>query len=270
MLRLRILCLPVLNLAIACSQPGIDTSSDEQMKTSIIAVRGSLPNDQRARFDTALQVLAFSQVDLAAVFSQPAAVTAGSLETTVKELLNGRTGAQVIAAADSIMRLREAKEREQALQEIHELEARKDSADRDRRELQKFVVIRSRFYKRPSEFGLPDPTIEMTVRNGTSHAISRAYFVGTLASPGRSVPWVKDNFNYQIRGGLEPSEQASWRLSPKMFSDWGSVKSPNDAVLTVEVVRLDGPEGQKLYSSTDFDDKDALRLAALRAKFGAH
>jgi uncharacterized protein DUF6694 len=256
--RFTILCF---TLVAACSSPRINTSSDEAMKASITAVREALTQEQRARFDSALQVLAFSQFDLGAVFTQPAAVTAGKLETDVKALLNGKTGAQVIAAADSIIRARDAKE-------MRELEARKDSADRARTDMQRFVVVRSRFYKRPSAFGLSDPIVELTVRNGTGHAISRAYFLGTLASPGRSVPWVKDEFSYQIRGGLEPGEEASWRLSLNMFGDWGSVKAPSEAILTVEVVRLDGADGNTLYSSTRFDDKDAQKLATLYAKYG--
>ena len=52
-----------------------------------------------------------------------------------------------------------------------------------------------------------------------------------------------------------------------MFSEWGRVQAPGDAVLTLEVVRLDGASGAKLYSTMDFTDEDAARLATLRAKF---
>ena len=58
------------------------------------------------------------------------------------------------------------------------------------------------------------PIIELTVRNNTGHPVSRAYFEGVLSTPGRSVPWIKDSFNYQISGGLEPNEESTWRLAP--------------------------------------------------------
>src|SRR5438093_1264010 len=88
----------VLGSAVACSAPRINTATDEEMKHSVAAVREALPSDQQARFDTALQILAFSQVDLAAVFTQPAALSSGKLEIDIKALLNGKTGAEVIAA----------------------------------------------------------------------------------------------------------------------------------------------------------------------------
>lgn len=251
----------------ACAEPKIDTSSDDRMKASIAEARASLPEAKRSKFDTALQVLFFSGLSFGDVLRQGAAPGVGGIETRVKEALNGKSASDVIAAADSVRKQQEAKEREQALQEIRELEEKKSAADGARQELAKFVVVRSRFYHRHEALGITEPIIELTVRNGTSGPISRVYFVGTLASPKRSVPWLKESFNHQIPGGLEPGEQASWRLSPNMFSEWGRVQAPGDAVLTLEVVRLDGANGAKLYSTMDFTDEDAARLATLRAQF---
>lgn len=257
--------------AVGCGrQPRIDTSSDEEMKTSIEEVRSTLSSEEQEKFDEALQVLAFSGVTLENLFAEGLTGGAAGLEGRVKETLQGKSASEVIAAADSIHREREAREREQALQEIAELEERQLSAEVDRQDLAKFEVVRSRFSKRENLLGMAEPRIEVTVRNGTAHAISRAYFLGTLASPGRSVPWLKEAFNYQIRGGLEPGEQASWRLAPNMFSEWGQVDAPGDAILTVEVVKLDGPDGETLFSSEVFDEDDAERLAELKAKFGAN
>ncbi len=87
--------------------------------------------------------------------------------------------------------------------------------------------------------------------------------MGTLASPGRSVPWLKEDFNYSIPGGLEPGELADWTLVPNSFGAWGTVKAPKDAILTVEVVRLDGPNGKTLFDSK-FDESKVERLTALK------
>lgn len=257
----------ILASLIACAEPRIDASSDEAMQASIVEVRNSLPGEERARFDEALQVLAFSGVTLENLVAEGLAPGASNVESRLKGSLNGKSATDVIAAADSIQQEREAREREQALQEIGELEVKQLDAEKDRQELAKFEVVRSRFSKRENLLGMAEPLIELTVRNGTPEAISRAYFVGTLASPGRSVPWLRESFSYQIAGGIEPSEQARWRLAPNMFSDWGKVNVPKDAILTVEVVRLDGPEGETLYSSDVFDEDAAARLAELKAKF---
>jgi hypothetical protein len=106
------------------------------------------------------------------------------------------------------------------------------------------------------------------VRNGTDKAVARAYFEGTIASPDRSVPWHKDTFNYSISGGLEPGEQATWNLAPNMFSDWGKIDAPSDAVFTVTVERLDGADGEPIYSTTEFGEYERERLEQLKKEYG--
>ncbi len=44
------------------------------------------------------------------------------------------------------------------------------------------------------------------------------------------------------------------------------VNAPADAVFTVEVQKLDGADGKTLFSSSDFTDYDAERLAKLTAE----
>jgi len=91
---------------------------------------------------------------------------------------------------------------------------------------------------------------QLTVRNGTGHPISRAYSRAHTLQPGRSIPWYKDQFNHEISGGLEAGEEASWRLAPNMFSGWGRVTAPSDALFTVEVVKLDGPKVRRFSPPT--------------------
>jgi hypothetical protein len=76
---------------------------------------------------------------------------------------------------------------------------------------------------------------------------------------------LNEKFNYQIQGGLEPGESAEWSLAPSMFSDWGKVDAPEDAVLTVVVSRIDGADGKPLFDSTAFSDEDAERLERMEA-----
>lgn len=261
--------LAVLSLALflgACSKPTIDASTEESMKASIVQVRESLPQDKRAEFDRAMQIMTFSQVDLSSLMTD-GAIGADSTISKMKSSLNGGTGEQVMAEAGRITQERKAKEREQALAEIKELQGKQASAKAAKADLSKFQVIRSRFYKEKRDFIGEQPVIELTVRNGTAHAVSRAYFVGTLASANRSVPWMKDDFNHSISAGLEPGEEKRWTLAPNMFSNWGSVDAPADAILTVEVEQLDGADGKTLFSTRDFTEDDAQRLAKLLADF---
>lgn len=260
-----ILALALLVLA-GCGDPKIDVSTDETMKTSIEKVRKSLPESQRKEFDKALMELAFNQIELKDFLSQGGKDTE-AFKGKVRQSLDGKTGEQVIFYAERIQTERKERERLQALEEIRELEAKQAISEKAREELKKFKVVRSRFYLQERQYIGSQPIIELTVQNGTDKAISRAYFEGTLASPNRSIPWHKGGFNYSISGGLEPGERATWNLAPNMFSDWGKVNAPPDAVFTVEVERLDGPDGQVIHSTKEFGERDRERLKELKKKY---
>ena len=245
----------------------IDTTTDELMKSTLQEVRESLAEPDKDRFDEALNILAFSQVDMKSIISGGAA-GAANIENKMKESIHGKTAQQIIAAAERIKLERGARERTQAIAKIQELNEKAEAAFFAKTQLEKFEVLRSRFYQEEQEYSGKQPIIEITVKNGTSSAISRVYFEGTVASQDRSVPWHKDTFNYSISGGLEPGEEQSWRLAPNMFSDWGKVNAPKDAIFTVEVLKVDGADGKSLYSTTDFTERDKERLEKLKSKYG--
>ncbi|WP_299980073.1 DUF6694 family lipoprotein [Desulfobacula sp.] len=257
----------IFGLLLGCSEPKVDASSDEAMKSSIAKVRESLPEVKRPEFDQAIQLMAFSQINMKDLFTSGAAGV-GNFEGKMRDVINGKTGNQIIAEANQIKIEREKKQKEQALQEIIELEEKKKLSIAALEQLKQFEVLRSRFYKRKKDFMGDQPIIDLTVKNNTSHAVSRAYFEGTIASPGRSVPWHQDTFNYSISGGLEPLEEGSWSLAPNMFSDWGKVEAPSDAIFTVTVTRIDGADGNPLYSTDQFGEREERRLAELKEKYG--
>jgi hypothetical protein len=260
-----LLILLVLLCTAGCSKPTIDTSSDEAMGRSMKEVRESLPEEHRKEFDDAVRDLALAEIDFKELMAQGAEPKVDLLGSRIKQRLSGKNAEQVIAEAAQLREERERKAREQALGEIVELEKKSAAAQQAKQQLAAFRVTRSRFYRSKGGF-IEEPVIELTVTNGTPHAISRAYFHGTVASPGRSVPWISEDFSYSISGGLEPGESATWKLSPNMFSEWGT-KTPPDAVLTVEVTRLDGADGKTLFDAAGLDEFEQRRLAELKKKY---
>lgn len=88
--------------------------------------------------------------------------------------------------------------------------------------------------------------LQVTFENQTSHAISRIYFHGVYKTPGRTIAWIQGDFEYEIRGGLEPGEKATWRASG---SKWkrellALPKAAKDAVLTAAVVAIKIADGR--------------------------
>lgn len=223
----------------------VDGSSEEAMKASIQRIKESLDEEQKEEFDKAVMLLAFDGANLFQLGADKNAA-----EKQMREKLGGKTASQIIEEAKTIREDREAEQRKQMEAEFADLQAKLADQERAKDDLAKFIVKDSRFYFSESGF-IKEPIIDITVENQMPMAVSRAYFKGVLATPGREVPWVEEDFNYSISGGVEPGEEQTWNLSPNMFGGWGKApKDRNDMVLTVEVVRVDGANGEPIADAT--------------------
>lgn len=221
--------------------PTVDArGSDEQRKASIERVKDSLPEDQQSEFEAAMRTLLFADVDGLADLADGEGIA-----RRFEDRVHGLTGEEVIAEAERVQTLRAERERQRKLDQINEL-AGKIEAESSA-ELSRFTIERARFKSNDgSGFGR-DATIELSVVNGTTSAVSRAYFHALLLTPGREIPWVDAEFNYEIPGGLEPGERASWRLSPNMFGEWS--KAPDarlDMIFVVRTIQIDGADGESM------------------------
>lgn len=265
MLKQLLILVPFSLALAACSKPKLDTSTDEAMRRSTEEVRSSLPEEERDEFDEGLMLVMMSSLQLDSLSSASLEDVERGAEAAANEArtrLNGMSADEVLREADRIKAERERREREAALVEIRTLRQSRQRAQRDARNLAAFVITGARYYKDRDYFGMVEPVIRLTMTNNTEHPISRAYFRGVLQSPGRSVPWVEEDFNYSIEGGIEPEESKTISLAPNMFGEWGTTEAPGDAVLGVTVVKLDGADGQTLYDA-EFSEHDEERLREL-------
>lgn len=243
------------------NSPKLDTSSEQTVQTSLKKMRESLSSEDQGKLESALKVLVFSKLDLASIMMGK--VTSDTFVSDTLRPYEGKSAKQIIAAADSVLAERKEEQKKQAQVEIEEIEAKIKNAAASQQLLSKIEVLKSRFYHDRSGY-ISEPVIDLTIKNGSEHAISRIYFNGVLASPNRSVPWVKDTFNYSIKGGLEPGESANWKLNPNMFSDWGKADAPKDAILTVTVIRIDGADDKELANAEGASPETLERLKELQ------
>lgn len=123
-------------LLSGCDKPKVDTSTDETMKTSLQKVKESLPEDKRQEFSEATSTIMMNSVDMKALmagaFSGNGDAVATQQAEKVKEVLNGKTGEEIINEAKAIQAERAKKEQQQALQEITELQQKKMQLKRRR------------------------------------------------------------------------------------------------------------------------------------------
>jgi len=262
----RIGCLFLVLLMVGCTEPTIEKDRPQE---SLSEVKAALSSEKLQAFEDAWSTVATGAASQAMGDVLSGESGANAAFDSYLERVDGMTAEEVIALADSIERARRRKERREAIARIQDLRAQKEKAERMSDSLAQFRVVRSSFEMREQRFGGPQPVIEMTVTNGTDHAVSRAYFDATLQSPGREVPWVEERFNYEASGGVEPGERQTWELAPNQFSEWGDVEERSDMTLTVEPFRLDGPDGEPLYE-TDWSDRQQEELQSLLNEHGEH
>ena len=255
--------------------PKINAKSEKTFKKSMEKVQESLPEDKQALFLDAVQTLMFSKIN---VFGTDAQLNPEKMQEKMMATLDGKTGLEIIAEAALIdkqrneaAKIKALKENEakknKALKEIEDLELKKKLAEQAKPQLLKFKVLSSNFYKKEQPVLGTVPIIELTVLNGTTTPISRAYFSGTLQSPGRSVPWLTDEFDYRISGGIEPGEKSTWSILLYQEIKWRVTEIPEDAVLKLEVTRLDDPDGNAIGSTSQFTKNDQQRLDELKMKY---
>ena len=110
-----------------CSDPTIDASSEAKMKESVAKVRESLPEAKRTDFDKAVQLIAFSQIDMKSLFANGGA-DAGDVEGKMLDSLNGKRAETLLAQAAKIQGEGKAREKEQAVAEHRALVAKRGKA----------------------------------------------------------------------------------------------------------------------------------------------
>ena len=253
-----------------CTKPldrKIDASSERSYKESLSAIEAKLTPDEKAKFEKSLQVVAFSSavpkedgvLGLMAAVKDPGAIEAKALGA-----VNGKTPREVIAQANTILKDRAKAELTSINQEIADLQKRKAGADKAKALLSTITVAEPRYYWTSSTF--PEPVLDFKVTNGSGVALSRIFFHGIVSTPGRTIPWIEDDFNYEIPGGLEKGETRHLRLAPNQFSKWGTQETQGrkDLVSAVSVVNAAGPDGKML--APVFGKNDHERLTELLKK----
>jgi hypothetical protein len=239
----------------------VDASSMENYKKSIAAIKTQLTPEENKQLNEALQVLLMPEADNEAGLFGALAQLANteSLEKNFLATIDRKTPREIIAMGDQKVRDRQEKELASINSEIQELEKKETEYNSSKTILSKIIVKDSKYYHSETGF-MSTPVIELKVTNDTGIAISRIFFHGVVSTPGRAIPWISEDFNYTLPGGIENGETRHLKLAPNMFSGWGNSKTKKrkDTVFTVEVVNARNAEGKDLATVFNKDDEERL------------
>jgi hypothetical protein len=147
------------------------------------------------------------------------------------------------------------------IQALQDLQAKSTASIRTLNAIQ---VYDSKYHWKSNGFSL-EPLISFSISNYTAIPIRRIFLDAVLSSPGRTVPWVKESFNYEFPGGLEPGEVQYLNLDPGYSGNWRhqDLKTVKDALLTLTVRDAEDADGQRIR--VEFSEDDQKRLNVLLA-----
>jgi hypothetical protein len=244
----------------AC-QARVDTSSPQAYSASIQKLLENKSPAQKADFQHALAALAFGSADPAdgGMFSN--ADPTSPVFMGAADKIKGKTFEQVIKAGY-----------EAQLQALNNTIAEDvAAAQRAQSERQKNAVVfdnihvdNARYRAETNILSMREPVISFDITNGSKLPIKAIYLHGLLSSPGRAIPWVSSEINYDFEGGLEPGEHQHLDLSPNQFGDWAAkdtFATRPDLQLSLTLANVEGPDGTKLIHD-DADDADAKKVDA--------
>lgn len=243
----------------ACNEgaPTLDASSDEALKASIQRMAEHLPEDKKQSLSKAVMALTFGEaVNSGGLIGAAEAAKAPNFMSTAAAPLKGKTADEIIKIADGRIAERRQRQLEAVNTEISALQSEISGDDTTisnaKSLIEKIAISGSRFYINDAGY-ISEPAISFQIQNNGAIAIKRIFARGILETPGRSVPWVDDEFNYEIPGGIEPGEKKTLRLAPNQFSGWGNseITKRKDLVLTVSVVDFEKPDGSRVIGAVD-------------------
>ena len=230
-----------------CGPTTLDSSSVENLATSLDALKEPLAEEDRHRLEEALTYL----VGDAAILRTDLATPRDDLILAVYHSLEGRTAEGIVAEA----RLRRLTEVRSA---VTELATERDASAAARQQLSMFHLTNARVFSRHREF-LRWPVIEMKADNATPWNVSLIRIRAAVFRAGEEQPWLMETFDHLVLYGLEPGVRDLWRIEP-MQPEWIELIRPEPGVdLTLEVMALEAIGGRVL-AATNWGEVENHRL----------
>lgn len=193
----KIVFLLILSLILqGCGDKKVDSSSDESFRTSVESVKRELSDDQRKKFEEAVQAMAFSEIGN--IFQ--AAADPEGVQRRINDKLNGKTASQIIAEGEAVIEQRRASVRDKTKNE-EEIAAKNESLLNC---INSHVVFRN-----PRFEGTDGQWFKVDVTNNLSWAIRGYHVTYLIKGDNRSSPIKEDDIFMEISGGIEPGETKS-------------------------------------------------------------
>lgn len=251
-----IACMVVLTLS-GCGEKTIDTSDDESLKDSVSDIRSSLSEDKLKKFDEAIKIVMFKDLDLKNFML--GANVGGALELSkAKSNLDGKSADEIINEAITVKENRLIKQKEDLEKQIRELE------DKELLSLEfenQIIISNEKIYEEKERFRT-NKVVEFDMINNSSYTISSISIKGKFLTEDREVPWSEITLSHNIAGGILSNESRNIKIKFTMYSYKGMKldEIPSNAKLKVVLDKIYDDKNVKIYPIDGFNEYDKQRL----------
>lgn len=245
----------------------LDGTSEATYRASLDKIRKGSSPEQMKQLEDALRVLAISDVSIGfeggilGAMEKMRAKSPESLADMVLSAVNGRTGREVIAAANQRKKEQAEKQLPAAKAEMATLRKARTEKEASREFLAKVQIQEPRIAILGSgaqRMGI----LDFKVANGSEEALASLFLRASVTGADGKV-LLTDEFTYRASPPIAAAQTREVRLPSSSPNKWNTpeLASQSQLALQLQVENAMTPAGSKLAAS--FTQKDADRLAAL-------
>ena len=257
-------------LAAACARGldhRIDGSSEAGLKASLAKVRESASAEDVKALEDAMRALAVTDLQVGfeggilGALEKVAGRSPESLAETLLAEVHGKTGREIVAAADKRKRDLASRQLAEANAEIAALRKARTDKEAAKDKLALVQVLDPRMALTGSA-GSRMAILDFKVRNGTEELLANLS-LRAIVTRGDGVDVLTDDFVFRSATPMLPRETLPVRLPNTAPGKWNSpeLAKQQDLSLKILVLNADLASGGRLAAS--FEQKEAERLALL-------
>ncbi len=197
-------------------------------------------DDQKEKFEQAVSFIAFDGLTFNDIMSTDVTIK------NIKKKFKNKSYDDIIYDAKQIVKRR-----------IADLNKERESSSSARKSLEAIDVQRTTITTDNSGI-IPRRILYIMVKNNTGTTLSTIAFNIKTFAPGREIPYLNDDFKYEIPGGIQGKETLEWQLEPNtLLNDEWNRDIPN-GIIQIKATACTDANGNVLYQDTWSAEKDKL------------
>ena len=243
----------MVSVILAGCSARVDTSTPDNYRSSVNAITKDMSPEKKKEFQEALVAVSFDTADPSTTLFA-GADPASPIFIGAADKIKGKTADDIIKLGYTTRIAKLELGITEDVSAIHRINAErekyKNTVESIHIDAPKYRISKSMFSQQP--------IISFRITNNSKIVVKRIYAHGILSSPGRTIPWVSDDFNYEFTGGLEPGESKNLDLEPNMFGEWrynNDYSNKTDLKLEISLMNLEDASGEKLLKGDPGDAK---------------